>query len=223
MTSAKYGLPDTGSPYFFINTSNDKHQKNLIQGIEICDTSKTHLMTEKKNEMIVPEEIVMSKIYYIRERKVMQDEDLADLYEVETKQLKRQVRRNIDRFPDDFMFELTSDELENLRSQIGTSSWGGVRYLPMAFTEQGVAMLSSVLNSARAIKVNIQIIRIFTRMREMLLNYKDLFLKLELLEKKVAGHDEDLQVVFTYLKKLLPTPEQAGRRRIGFRRSGEQG
>jgi phage regulator Rha-like protein len=140
-------------------------------------------MAKSKSELIVPDEILMSKIYYIRGYKVMLDEDLAELYEVETKQLKRQVRRNIDRFPEeDFMFELTKDELENLRSQIGTSSWGGSRYIPMAFTEQGVAMLSSVLNSARAIKVNIQIIRIFTRMREMLLTHKDILLKLEQLE-----------------------------------------
>src|SRR5579872_1175806 len=125
-------------------------------------------MTENK-EMLVPEEVLVSKIFHIRGYNVMLDEDLADLYDVETKQLKRQVRRNMDRFPDDFMFELTKEEFENLRSQIGTSSWGGVRYMPMAFTEQGVAMLSSVLNSARAIKVNIQIIRVFTRMREMLL------------------------------------------------------
>src|ERR1700748_911345 len=138
---------------------------------------KKHLMTEKL-EMIVPEEVLISKIFHIRDHNVMLDEDLANLYEVETKQLKRQVRRNIDRFPDDFMFELNREEFENLRSQIGASSWGGARYMPMAFTEQGVAMLSSVLNSARAIKVNIQIIRIFTRMREMLLNYKDIQLKL---------------------------------------------
>ena len=178
-------------------------------------------MTEKF-KMVVPEEVLISKIFHIRGHNVMLDEDLADLYEVETKQLKRQVRRNIDRFPDDFMFELTREEFENLRSQIGTSSWGGARYMPMAFTEQGVAMLSSVLNSARAIKVNIQIIRIFTRMREALLNYKDLFLKLEQLEKKVGGHDEDIQLVFAYLKKLLPTPEQTERRRIGFRRQNDE-
>lgn len=120
------------------------------------------------------------------------------------------------------MFELTTEELENLRSQFGTSSWGGVRYPPMAFTEQGVAMLSSVLNSARAIKVNIQIIRIFTRKRNMLLNYNDLFIKLEQLERKVGGHDEDIQAVFAYLKKLLPSPEQVDRRRIRFRRPDEQ-
>jgi hypothetical protein len=178
-------------------------------------------MAEKKGELIVPEEVVISKIYYIRGYKVMLDEDLAKLYEVETKQLKRQVRRNIDRFPDDFMFELTPEEFENLRSQIGTSSWGGVRYMPMAFTEQGVAMLSSVLNSARAIKVNIQIIRIFTRMREILLNYKDLLLKLEQLERKLTGHDDDIQLIFKYLRQLLNPPTEP-RPRVGFRRNDEQ-
>jgi hypothetical protein len=141
---------------------------------------------------------------------------------VETKQLKRQVRRNIDRFPEeDFMFELTSGELEILRSQIGTSSWGRSRYMPMAFTEQGVAMLSSVLNSARAIKVNIQIIRIFTRMREMLLTHKDILLKLEQLESKVTGHDENIQLIFGYLKELLNPPQQP-RPRVGFRRANEK-
>jgi phage regulator Rha-like protein len=179
-------------------------------------------MAKGKNELIVPDEMLMSKIYYIRGYKVMLDEDLAELYEVETKQLKRQVRRNIDRFPEeDFMFELTRDELENLRSQIGTSSWGGSRYMPMAFTEQGVAMLSSVLNSARAIKVNIQIIRIFTRMREMLLTHKDILLKLEQLEKKVTGHDENIQLIFEYLKQLL-NPPQEPRPRVGFRRKDER-
>src|SRR3984885_4808381 len=117
----------------------------------------------------------------------MIDRDLAELYDVETKQLKRQVRRNVDRFPEDFMFELTKEEFENLRSQIGTSSWGGVRYMPMAFTEQGVAMLSSVLNSETAIRVNIRIIRVFTKLRELLLTHKDILLKLEKLERKVAG------------------------------------
>jgi hypothetical protein len=115
----------------------------------------------------------------------MLDRDLAELYEVETKQLKRQVRRNIARFPEDFMFELTEEELQNLRSQIDTSSWGVTRYEPMAFTEQGVAMLSSVLNSETAIEVNIQIIRIYTRIREVLLTHKDVLLKMEQLEKKI--------------------------------------
>ena len=179
-------------------------------------------MAKSKNELIIPDEILMSKIYYIRGYKVMLDEDLAELYEVETKQLKRQVRRNIDRFPEeDFMFELNRDEFEILRSQFGSSSWGGSRYMPMAFTEQGVAMLSSVLNSARAIKVNIQIIRIFTRMREMLLTHKDILLKMEQLERIVDGHGEDIQLIFTYLKKLL-NPPQEPRPRVGFRRKDEQ-
>ncbi len=104
-------------------------------------------MIKKENVLVVTDEVVMNKIYVIRNQKVMLDKDLADLYQVETKQLKRQVKRNIERFPEDFMFELTQLEYENLRCQIGTSSWGGVRYLPIVFTEQGVAMLSSVLNS----------------------------------------------------------------------------
>jgi hypothetical protein len=186
-------------------------------------------MPKSKNELIVPDEVLMRKIYYIRGFKVMLDEDLAELYEVETKQLKRQVRRNIDRFPEeDFMFELTRDELENLRSQFGTSKWGGSRYTPMAFTEQGVAMLSSVLNSARAIKVNIQIIRIFTRMRELLLSHKDILIKLEQMEKKMMKqggklqkHDQDIRLIFEYLKQLL-NPPQKPRPRVGFRRKDEQ-
>jgi hypothetical protein len=119
-------------------------------------------------QLSVPDEIVIRKIYLIRDKKIMLDFDLAELYEVETKHLKRAVWRNIRRFPEDFMFEFTESELLNLRCQFGTSSWGGSRYLPMAFTEQGVAMLSSVLGSERAILVSIQIIRIFTKMRELL-------------------------------------------------------
>jgi len=116
----------------------------------------------------IPSEIILSKIIVIRGKKVILDKDLAMLYKVETAQLKRQVRRNQDRFPDDFMFELTAGEFETLRCQIGISSWGGTRYMPMAFTEQGVAMLSSVLNSDRAIKVNIQIRIIFDAIKELL-------------------------------------------------------
>lgn len=134
----------------------------------------------------------MNKIFVIRSQKVMLDKDLAELYNIETKQLKRSVRRNADRFPDDFMFELSKEEFDNLRSQIDTSSWGGTRYAPMAFTEQGVAMLSSVLNSDIAIKVNIQIVGIFTRMRQMLLTNKDLLLKMYELERKVSGQDEKI-------------------------------
>jgi hypothetical protein len=146
----------------------------------------------------------------------MIDRDLAELYGVETKQLKRQVRRNITRFPDDFMFELTNAEQENLRSQFGTSNWGGTRYVPMAFTEQGVTMLSCILNSERAIEVNIRVIRIFTRLREMLLTHKDILLKLEQLENKITGHDEDIKLIFSALKKLI-NPPQEPKKRIGFR------
>ena len=162
----------------------------------------------------------MNKIHSIRGQKVMLDMDLAALYAVETKQLKRAVRRNKVRFPDDFMFELNKEELDILRSKIGTSSWGGVRYLPMAFTEQGVAMLSSVLNSERAVLVNIHIIRVFTRMREMLLTHKDILLKLEQLEKKGIQHDDDIKLIFEYLKELLnPTTEPM--RAIGFKHRQE--
>ncbi len=171
-------------------------------------------------ESVLTDELLMNKIYFIRGQKVMLDKDLAELYAVETKQLKRQVNRNIDRFPHDFMFELTHDEFENLRSQIGTSSWGGSRYLPLAFTEQGVAMLSSVLNSKQAIHVNIQIIRIFTRMREMLLTHKDILLKLEQMEKQVSIHSKEIQQIFTVLKQLIQKPIEP-RKKIGYK-NGER-
>lgn len=141
----------------------------------------------KRAELLhIPDEIVMNKIYVIRNQKVMLDRDLAELYGVETKQLKRQVNRNISRFPEDFMFELTDSETESLRCQIGTSKIGrgGTRYRPFAFPEQGVAMLSSVLNSEKAISVNIQIIRIFTRIRQMLSDNTELRLGIEELKKR---------------------------------------
>ena len=146
----------------------------------------------------------------------MLDTDLAELYGVETKQLKRQVRRNVERFPVDFMFELTPEELGILRSQIGTSRWGGMRYAPMTFTEQGVAMLSSVLNSERAIHVNIQIIRIFTRIRQISVTNNEILLKLGQLDTKVSRHDKNVRIIFAYLKKLL-NPETAPRKQIGFK------
>jgi hypothetical protein len=144
--------------------------------------------------------------------KVMLDRDLAELYEVETGQLKRQVRRNIGRFPDDFMFELTAAEFENLRCQIGISSWGGTRYMPMAFTEQGVAMLSSVLNSERAIRVNIQIMRAFSYLRQMIASHDDLRRKIEAMEKK---YDKQFRIVFEAIKELLKV-ESMPKKKIGF-------
>lgn len=146
----------------------------------------------------------------------MLDMDLAMLYQVETRVLKQAVKRNIERFPDDFMFELSSDEFKNLRSQFVTSSWGGTRYAPMAFTEQGVAMLSSVLRSWRAIQVNIQIMRAFTRLRRMLTGYEELKHKIEAMEKK---YDQNFQVVFEAIKQLIEI-ESRPKRKIGFT-SGE--
>ena len=131
------------------------------------------------NKTIIPDEVVMGKIYMIRDQKVMLDEDLAELYGVETRRLNEQVRRNLDRFPKDFMFALSEQEFADLKSQNATSSWGGRRKLPNAFTEHGVLMLSSVLNSKQAIQVNIQIMRIYTRIREMLMAHKDVFIRVE--------------------------------------------
>ncbi len=172
-----------------------------------------------KSITLVDEEII-SKIYVIREHKVMLDGDLAELYQVETRRLNEQVKRNIDRFPEDFMFQLTEKEWEDLKSQNATSSWGGRRKRPYAFTEHGVLMLSSVLNSDRAIQVNIQIMRIYSRLRSMIMDHKDILLKLERLEGKIVKHDEDFKVVFDYLRELLnPITEPV--RKIGFKHKKE--
>ncbi len=172
---------------------------------------------ESKNiESLLPDEIVISKIYFIRGQKVMLDEDLADLYQVETKRLNEQVKRNADRFPKDFMFQLNRKEFENLKSQFATSNWGGRRKLPFAFTEQGVSMLSGVLNSPIAIQVHIQIIRIFTKMRKMMLANKDILLKLEKIEKDVKTNKQDIAMIFQALKQLLSPPAKP-RERIGFK------
>jgi len=138
-------------------------------------------MNEK---FLVPSERVISRIFLIRSKKVMLDMDLAELYEVETKALKRAVKRNMERFPSDFMFEISDKEIKILRCQIGTSRWGGVRYRPYAFTELGIAMLSTVLRSKRAILVNIEIMRTFTKIRELLAINRNLRLKIENLERK---------------------------------------
>lgn len=148
----------------------------------------------------------------------MIDEDLAEMYKVETKRLNEQVKRNLNRFPKDFMFTLTQKENENLMSQIATSSWGGRRKLPNAFTEQGVAMLSSILKSDVAIEVNIRIIRVFTKLREYALTHKEILIQLAKLEKEVKGNSKDIENIFLVLKELIekqgkPVP----RNRIGFR------
>ncbi|MEC5145143.1 ORF6N domain-containing protein [Chitinophaga sp. 212800010-3] len=176
-------------------------------------------MTKPKAHPLVPDEIVTGKIYFVRGQKIMLDRDLAVLYGVETKRLKEAVRRNKTRFPGDFMFEMNAKELENWRTQFASSKQDrqGLRYAPFCFTEHGVTMLSCILNSERAIAVNIQIIRIFTRMREIILTHRDILLKLEQLEKKTAGYDKDIQLIFEYLKELL-NPQQEPRNMIGFTR-----
>lgn len=154
----------------------------------------------------------------------MLDRDLAELYEVETKQLKRQVNRNIDRFPPDFMFELTENESESLRCQIGTSKIGrgGTRYLPMVFTEHGVLMLSSVLNSPKAVQVNIQIMRIFTRIRQMLTDNTELRLIIEEVRKKTENNTKNIEIVFQYLDELLDKKENSkSRGQIGYKIGGK--
>jgi len=177
-------------------------------------------MAKRNSNSILPDEIITSKIYLIRDKKVMLDHDLAKLYKVETKVLKQAVRRNIKRFPIDFMFELTNQEFSILRSQFVTSSWGGSRYVPMAFTEQGVAMLSSVLNSDHAIMVNIQIMRVFSRIREMLTDNLSVRLEIEEIKKQLGNHDKNIELVFSYLDELIEKHENPKpRKAIGFKTS----
>jgi hypothetical protein len=207
---------------------------------------------EKKNRVIVSDDILMNIIYIIRDQKVMLDRDLAELYGVETKYLKRQVKRNIDRFPEDFMFELSTDEFENLRCQFGTSKLneanflrsqfatskaedsenvdieaknsmenrGGTRYLPMAFTEQGIAMLSSILNSKQAIQTNIQIMRIFTRTRKLLLENVEIMKLIQIIEQKTDGNTKSIELLFEYMDQLMAEKEikEKPRKLIGFKK-----
>lgn len=175
-------------------------------------------MHSKSLKTLVDEEIV-SKIYLIRGNKVMLDKDLAILYQVTTGNLNKSVKRNINRFPEDFMFQLNEEEFKDLMFQNGISNpgRGGTRKLPFAFTELGVAMLSGVLNSEIAIQVHIRILRIFTKLREMLLTHKDILLKLEILEKTVSKNSNEIQTIFAALKQLLVTDQQKNRKRIGFK------
>ncbi|MCO6481732.1 MAG: ORF6N domain-containing protein [Flavobacteriales bacterium] len=158
-----------------------------------------------KQTPAISDELVMSRIHTVRGHKVMLDRDLAELYGVETKALKQAVRRNTERFPEDFMFEMSKEEFEQWRSQTVTSNPGdrmGLRYAPFCFTEHGVLMLSSVLNSAAAIAVNIQVIRVFTKMRELLANHKDILLALERLRGTVIHNSRDIKVIFNILRRM---------------------
>lgn len=171
---------------------------------------------ELLNRNLLPDEQIISKILVFREQKVMLDSDLAALYGVETKVLNQAVKRNLNRFPDDFMFQLSETEFENLMSQNVTSSWGGRRKLPYVFTEQGIAMLSSVLTSQIAVDVNIRIIRIFTRLRDMLSTNKDILWKLEQLEQQVTNNSRDTELIFQTLRQLLETPAEE-RKAVGYK------
>lgn len=170
---------------------------------------------------VIPDEVVISKIYLIRNQRVMLDSDLAELYGVETKRLNEQVKRNPERFPEDFMFQLTKSEFDNLKSQIATPSWGGRRTLPYAFTEHGVLMLSSVLNSKQAIKINIQIMRVYTHIRNMLATNKDILNKFNQLETRIADNDQRIMLIMEYIKQFEKSKqqeaEQQKRPRIGFK------
>ncbi|HVO74092.1 MAG TPA: ORF6N domain-containing protein [Ignavibacteriaceae bacterium] len=167
---------------------------------------------------IIPIVRIEKKIYLIRNQKVMIDKDLAGLYGVPTRRLNEQVRRNIERFPEDFMFQLSKLEYDSLRSQNAIIEKGRGRYskyLPYAFTEQGVAMLSSVLRSKKAVKVNIQIMRTFVKLREILSTHKELAQKLKELELKIDSHDQQIQAIFEVINQLMEPPEKP-KKRIGF-------
>ncbi|MFZ2654852.1 MAG: ORF6N domain-containing protein [Victivallales bacterium] len=159
-------------------------------------------------------------IHVMRGKNIMLDYDLARLYGVETKQLKRAVQRNSKRFPDDFMFQLDRQELASLRCQFGTSSHGGVRYLPLAFTEQGVAMLSGILNSARAIEMNISIMRAFVQLRHLTVSSRELALEIDKIKSRLDKHDKDTDIIFESLDRLLNFPAPP-RRKIGFSENQE--
>ncbi len=208
-----FNLTAGGHRYFVFN--HELHGRRIFDvpkwnfkfEVTICDLKLRNEMKE-----IVPREIIEGKILLIRGQKVMLDKDLAQLYGVTTGNLNKAVSRNLDRFPNDFMFRLTKEELENLIFHFGISSWGGIRKLPYAFTEQGVAMLSSVLRSKRAIQVNIQIMRTFSKLRQILIAHSDLKKKIEQMEQK---YDKQFKVVFDVINRMLEPPKES-KKKIGF-------
>lgn len=178
-------------------------------------------MAKKELANTVHDVTIMNKIYIIRGQKVMLDRDLAELYEVETRVLKQSVKRNLQRFPSDFMFEMTAVELENWRSQFVTSNSDnmGLRHKPFCFTETGVAMLSSILKSDKAIQINIQIMRVFTKMRQMLTDNTELRLAIEELRKKTDNNSKNIELVFQYFDEIIEKQENPEpRRMIGYKR-----
>ena len=169
-----------------------------------------------KSSALIPTEFIEQHIYLLRGERVMLDRDLAILYRVESKVLLQAVKRNLVRFPADFMFQLSAEETSNLRSQFVTSSWGGHRYLPYVFTEQGVAMLSGVLRSKRAVLVNIAVMRTFVKLRRLMASHKNLAVKLRELEKKYQRHDRQIKVVFDAIRQLMVS-ETKPKKEYGFR------
>ena len=175
-------------------------------------------MTKNNYTLSIPDEIILNKIYLIRNQKLMIDIDLAQLYKVETKRLNEQVRRNIKRFPEDFMFQLTEKEFGILKSQFATSSWGGKRKLPFVFTEHGVLMLSSILSSDIAISVNIKIMRVFTQIRNTLANNEKLNLLIDEISKRTENNTNNIELIFQYIDELtLKKENQKPIKKIGFK------
>jgi hypothetical protein len=184
-------------------------------------------MNQENNQIVIAEEIIISKIYHVRGRQVMLSHDLAELYQIETRVLNQQVKRNIGKFPDRYMFQLTQEEYDRLRSQNVTLKRGRhVKYLPYAFTEHGILMLSSVLRSERADKVNMFIIDTFVKIREIMFMHKDVIRQLEQVQNKLTAHDSQIMVILEYLKHLEQTKQeeldQQNRKRVGYKRKDEQ-
>lgn len=181
-------------------------------------------MAKKELQALVEEQKILNRIHVVREQKVMLDRDLAELYGVETKVLKQAVKRNRERFPRDFMFEMTAAEFKKWRESAALSAADrqGLRYAPFCFTEQGVTMLSCILNSKTAIEVNIRIIRVFTKLREYALTHKEILLQLSRLEKEVKGNSQDIENIFTVLKELIEKhTNPPARAKIGYKRYDE--
>ena len=170
------------------------------------------------SQIIIPDEIITNKIYFIRGQKVMLDRDLAELYGVETKRINEQIKRNISRFPVHFMFQLDENEFQNLKSQFATSSWGGTRKLPYVFTEHGVLQLANVLKSERANQMSIKIIEVFISLRDFLTDNLNLKIEVDMIKKKLINQDKNIELVFSYLDELIDKKENAiERTKIGYK------
>jgi ORF6N domain len=177
------------------------------------------IQAKMKDTIVIPDEVITNKIYFIRNQKVMLDKDLAELYQVETKRINEQIKRNLEKFPENFMFQLTESEFQNLKSQIATSSWGGSRKLPYVFTEYGVLQLATVLRSERATQMSIKIIELFVQMREILMLDLNIKLEIEEIKKKLSNHSKNIELVFNYLDELIEKKDNKKvRPQIGFKK-----